>query len=97
MKGLDLSSIEDQLKLLWIPVLDPERYTPGKRYEVRMFVGGRQDDPHTYRIRTENLTCLCGGGRHQWEERGRDFTNKGVRGIVEVDVSVCTNCGRDKR
>lgn len=87
MKGLDLSKKEDQLKLLWIPQF-PDR---------KVFVGGRQDDRHAYRIRPENLTCLVGGSHHEWEHWGRDVANHGLAGIVEVDVHVCTDCGRDKR
>lgn len=97
MKGLDLSTKEDQRKLLWIPVLDKDRYTAGVRYQPRVFVGGRQDDKHTYRMRAENLTCLCGGRHHDYEYWGRDWANHGESGIVEVDVHVCVDCGRDKR
>jgi len=95
MKGLDLSNVDDQLKLLWIPTQDG--YVPGERFIPRMFVGGREGDRNTYRMRRENLTCQRGGGRHDWENWGRDWTNRGEAGIVEVDVHVCRYCGRDKR
>lgn len=35
--------------------------------------------------------------RHMWLDMGRDFKNKGVLGIVEVDVRACARCGRDDR
>jgi hypothetical protein len=96
MKGLDLSTFEDQQQLLWIPTRDG--YVPGERFTPRTFAGGRQGDPHTYRIRRENLDCRLGGAKHRgWEDWGRDWTNHGEAGIVEVDVHVCVNCGRDKR
>lgn len=50
-----------------------------------------------HRIRREKLACELGGAWHDYEDRGRDFANHGLAGIVEVDVRVCVQCGRDKR
>jgi hypothetical protein len=30
-------------------------------------------------------------------DAGRDFKNKGIEGICEVDVRICLTCGKDNR
>jgi hypothetical protein len=92
MRGLDLTAFADQQKLEWA-VQIPDPLKPQRR----VFVGVRPGDWRTYRIRPENLDCRLGGGRHEYEDRGRDFANHGEAGIVEVSVKVCARCGRDKR
>lgn len=34
---------------------------------------------------------------HSWVPLGTDFKNKGLEGIVEVDVRACHVCGKDDR
>lgn len=67
------------------PLLDDLRYTrwlPVPPEQVTC--GSRLDLPRKQR-------------RHAWVDAGRDFKNKGVLGIVEVDVSICLRCGKDRR
>ena len=84
VKGLDLSKREDQAQVCWVA-------------DGRYFSGTRPGDPRLYRLAKNKLSCALGGFWHRWEDRGRDFANHGEKGITEVDVKVCLDCGRDKR
>jgi hypothetical protein len=82
-KGLDLSRVADQR------LVAPWTLIAGRR--------GVFESAEGHRMRRENLSCELGGGKHDYEHRGRDFANRGAAGIVEVDVRVCRVCLRDKR